>query len=152
MTDNIMEPAPIAAPVWTPTPGATSKNAVDLVTYLRQSGTPPATLARFQSFLMENPDATADRLYQALIDAEVTLGTIRKAGKWIWGAGFEPLQESATFAAMGGLAAENQALRESLEAANSERLSLTKQLAHERARNAEQTAELMRLRMRQTAG
>lgn len=71
-------------------PALPVKTADQLVKYLTESGTSPSRLATVAGWVKDNPGATADHLYRHMEQTVLFHGTLRKAGKWIFGAEFEP--------------------------------------------------------------
>lgn len=97
---KLVQPKPPKAPLPPTTPASPAlRPAADLVASLTTSGTPEKNLKPVRELLKEKPDATAEDAYRCLADAEASLGTLRKAGKWAWGDVFEP--EAAVLQAPG---------------------------------------------------
>lgn len=83
---------------------ARAATAIELLDALVASGTPPKNLLFARgAFMDRDREATAEECFRLLEAAEdhghepVNVGTIRKAGKWLWGSGWEP--ESAVLLA-----------------------------------------------------
>jgi hypothetical protein len=68
----------------------------DLIEYLKASGTNPDKLHDAAVWLVQNPDVTAENFFRYLETAEelghmpISVGTITKAGKWLWGPTWAP--------------------------------------------------------------
>lgn len=80
----------------TPEPSTPAKDAKgsDLLEYLVSSGTNPVKMAHVREWLSANPGATAVATFRYLESAEengqpTSQGTLRKAGKWVWGSAWE---------------------------------------------------------------
>lgn len=73
--------------------------AFDLLAYLHESGTSDIKMQPARDWLNENGDTTAEGLFREYLDqaeihgdAPINVGTLRKAGKWLWGNTWEPEQ------------------------------------------------------------
>ena len=106
--ENELAPAPIAPKAKreiTPESIRDAKDATgaQLLDNLAETGTSPAKLVHARNWILDNPDASAEKCFRYLETSEefgappIALGTLRKAGKYIWGNGWEP--ESAVFQA-----------------------------------------------------
>jgi hypothetical protein len=100
---------------------ARAASAAQLLDELVKTGTPPRNLIDARLHFADLPDATAEQAFRYLESAEdrgkepINPGTIRKAGKWLWGNAWEPAplmleQDPAEFAKHQAL--ENMRLRE----------------------------------------
>ena len=74
-------------------PAKDAKGA-ELLAFLLESGTPAANLAAADRWLKGHAGASALDVYRFLEEAhehgQINIGTLRKAGKWLWGAAWEP--------------------------------------------------------------
>ena len=71
--------------------------ATELISHLDATGTSPQRLKPFIEWAKEQGDkATAGDLYRHLEEQGVPAGTLRKAGKWVHGDGFEPERAAIT--------------------------------------------------------
>jgi hypothetical protein len=72
------------------------KKAKDMLDFMLTDGTPPHIIEKFDAWMSVNPDGSASVLYHEMNEMEqntvINIGTLRKAGKWIWGESFEPDQ------------------------------------------------------------
>ena len=74
--------------------------AGELMAHLLETGTNPEKMQSAQRWIRENPSSSAIELLRYLEDAEERLeppinpGTLRKAGKWLWGDSWEPTSET----------------------------------------------------------
>lgn len=67
------------------------KKATELLAYLQTSGTNPHKLESYERFAREHgKDFAADALYRHMEVMGMANGTLRKAGKWVFGDSFEP--------------------------------------------------------------
>lgn len=66
------------------------RTAADMLDYLRESGSPWANTDEARNFVHDHAEARPRDLYDFMVQAGVTLGTVRKAGKWAFGDDFEP--------------------------------------------------------------
>ena len=68
----------------------------ELIEYLKESGTNPEKLVDAAVYLVKNPSINAVEFFRYIETAEeygdmpIAVGTITKAGKWIWGATWAP--------------------------------------------------------------
>lgn len=117
---------------------ARQATGTELLNYLVESGTNGTKLEAARAWMLDNADATCEKLYRYMENAEehgdkpISLGTLRKAGKWIWGDAWEP--ETAVFQAP---QEEMKRLRErvadqqnDIARKNAEIVMLKNQLAH----------------------
>jgi hypothetical protein len=104
----------------------------NVLNYLVSTGTNPDRLEPGRKALEEKPDATSEEVYKALEGAGVALGTLRKAGKYIWGDAWEPNEEGKAVSQdeLTRLREENAQLRGQLEQANASKLGFQKQRDH----------------------
>lgn len=116
----------------TPPQAATEKvkpSGEALIAHLRETGTPPERLLPLENHLVENPGASAEILYRKMDAEHAPLGTLRKAGKFAFGASFEPDEVNAKAPAeeIVRLREVNQKLVDQLAQSNVKLLSMTKQ-------------------------
>ena len=114
-----------------------------LLDALLKTGTPPERLIGAEKWLAEREgEGSAELCYRHLesqldMPEGVTLGTLRKAGKLVFGDAFEPetAAQQAPAEEVVRLRAENENLRRQLVQANAEKTSYLKQrdLANERS-------------------
>ena len=90
-----VEPKAVAAPQNPSGLGTREGKAIELLDYLIGSGTNPKKLADDRAFYSDRPEATALEAFRYLESAEergdvaTSPGTLRKAGKWLWGNAWE---------------------------------------------------------------
>lgn len=65
---------------------------LELLGHLRSTGTPEGKLSKLSLYVGANPNADKDELYKFLEDEHTNLGTLTKAGKYLFGDHFEPQQ------------------------------------------------------------
>ena len=86
---HVESPAPIGV-------AAKSAKALDFLDHLVATGTPARNLIDARLHFTDQPDATAEQCFRFLESAAdrgkepINPGTIRKAGKWLWGNAWEP--------------------------------------------------------------
>lgn len=99
-------------------PQEPAKNPADLIAYLKESGTPGHRLKPLETMLQIHPQTTAEECLEELGKQESSLGTVRKAGKWIHGPEWEPASAVPEQAEdkISQLQRENANLRQQLEA------------------------------------
>jgi hypothetical protein len=134
------------------------KLASDLIDHLRETFTPAEVLQQFEPFLRENHNAKAEPLYRLMVAAEMegrlNIGTLRKAGKWIWGVTFEPAPSGETLTPSGELERlrqENAQLHARVATLTAEKLSLSNQSRCDRERAEKAEAEVLESRLRNGA-
>jgi hypothetical protein len=153
---NLNAPKPTAAPQQqaTPAPAAVESVAAPqptakaLVGFLSETGTPSGKLKSAQEWLKENPEGTAGELYQHLESKGVVLlGTLRKAGKFVYGDSFEPKTNTIVPEdELAGLRMQVERLKKDLDSVNAQNLSQQRQIKAMGAKNNELTTELQALR------
>lgn len=108
--------------------------ARELMVHLLETGTPNKLLKGVEDkFLRATPKATAEDLYRHLeAEGVATPGTLRKAGKWIWGPTFEPesVVAQAPEEEITRLRRENEVLSNSNRTLSAEKLGLTNANTH----------------------
>lgn len=117
---------------------ATQATGKELLAHLLATGTPMQKLDEAREWLAANPTATAEKTFRYMEEAEeyghkpVNIGTLRKAGKFLWGATWEP--ESAVLQAPADeirkLRQQVATLEMQLSMKNSEKAAMAMQIAH----------------------
>jgi len=142
---------PKTAPLPEPAKKATGR---DLLDNLLISGSPPKKLAEAEKWLAEQPngnDTPAEALYRHLEaysgpDA-ITIGTLRKAGKFVFGDGFEPEHGEPYVPAeeLTKLRSEIERLKRTNEQLNRDKVSYLKQrdLAQERCNELSRKVQIL---------
>lgn len=87
-------PKTVQVPVAPLQPAKVAKGG-ELLAYLIETGTNPQKMAHAQLWLADHPDSTAEQFFRYIEDPDeghmqIALGTVRKAGKWLWGDTWEP--------------------------------------------------------------
>ncbi len=103
------------------TPPQSPPSAQALIDHLSATGTSPERVEIAKAFLTTNPDSSAEDVYRHLESVGVKEGTLRKAGRFVFGKWFEP--ESAVI----------QAPEEELTKARERAENVTQELAEKRA-------------------
>ena len=127
---------------------AKEKTATDLLEHLRQTGTPEKTLLPHLTWAKQE-SATAEDLYRRLEEAQVNEGTLRKAGKFVFGAEFEPAAAVLLAPAdeLLRLRGENESLKNQLAASQADRLGLTNRVKYLTDRMEELTQQVSFLKV-----
>jgi len=120
-----------------------------LVAYLKDSGTPFARLRPLEEWAKANPEATAEDLYRHMEASGSSQGTLRKAGKWVFGAEFEPenVVKDAPADEMLRLREENENFRGRIAELQSDSLGRINQLKYKDDQIAELTRKITFLSM-----
>jgi hypothetical protein len=126
------------------------KSAADLLSYLKETGTGESRTRPFDAWLKAHQGATGKELYDHLAAVKCPVGTLRKAGKWLYGDEFEPEQivKQAPEEEILRLRAENENLRRQLSETSANHLGTLRALEHERTKVREYTNELSMYKMR----
>jgi hypothetical protein len=138
----------------TPAPAAVEEakpsqpTAKALVGFLSETGTPTGKLKAAHEWLKANAEGTAGDLYQHLESSgAVLLGTLRKAGKFVYGDSFEPKTNTIVPEdELAGLRMQVERLKKDLESVNAQNLAQGRQIKAMGAKNNELTTELTALR------
>ena len=115
-----------------------------LFDYMLETGTPLKRLEAGKLHLADNPNATAEAIYHILEASGVQLGTLRKAGKWLWGDGFEPETAATQVPAeeLVRLREENAQLKRDMAKVNTEKLAYFRQRNSAQEKIAELTRQI----------
>lgn len=123
-----------------------------LIDYLVETGCPLKPLTDARAWLKDNPSANADKLYlhmEAHDDIDgVSLGTLERAGRWVYGDGHQVHRgaEQAPAEELAKLRGENEQLRRSLEQTSAQKRAymLQRDIAQERANDATRKLQILR--------
>jgi hypothetical protein len=132
---------------------AEEKTGRALVAYLAETGTPEATTSVLERYCDEHDGATAVALYQHLDSTGAATdhraGTLRKAGKWIYGPTFEPekLVEQAPSQELAKVRQELSTVRDQLRAAQADNHALAGELRVQRERVQDYTRQITMYRL-----
>lgn len=132
------EPKPSTPETPAPTaPASMLLTARQLLDYMLQDGTPKKVLAESEEWLKDNEGASAQALYYHMeavgcdgAQGRPSVGTLRKACKFTFGADAEPdtIVEKSASDEIKRLRSENESLRKAVESANNQRAVTTRQL------------------------
>lgn len=129
-TDAAHESEPVPAPLTALPLPATSKTAAELLRHLRETGMPARLDARRadldEVWLKAHEAAPASDLYRHLEATGAKAGTLRRAGKFVWGPEFEPISvvQQAPADELLRLREENARLADNNRALTAEKLGL----------------------------
>lgn len=106
---------------------ADAPKAKQLVGHLKESGTPTGRLRVLEAWVKDHQEASAEDLYRWMDSENLPTGTLRKAGKFIFGTEFEPekLVQMAPADELLRLRQENDQLQARNAALSAEKLGLT---------------------------
>jgi len=120
--------------------------AHELLAYLDSTGTPDTTLKPLAAWVKGNggDDVTAYELFRHMEAQDVTQGTLRKAGKHLFGEEFEPscAVEQVPADEIVRLRQENERLHERIKALVAERNTAQKQVQYLEAKVADVTGQM----------
>lgn len=120
-----------------------SEPARELVNYLQETGSPGKLLRYLERWLGqdEQRNATAEELFRHLEGIEAKDGTLRKAGRWVYGPTFEPARivEQAPADELLRLRSENDRYLHTIEDLRADKLGLTGEVNYLRKQVAELT-------------
>lgn len=125
------------------------KNGKGLLAYLAETGTSANRLRPLEVWLKENPKATADDLYRHMEQTCQYQGTLRKAGKWLFGDAFEPenVVKLAPADEMLRVREENERIKSNVAGLQADKLGLINQNKFLQEQIAELTRQISFLKM-----
>lgn len=125
------------------------KTAGAMLAYLAETGTSAGRLRPLEAWAKENPKATADDLYRHMETTCAYQGTLRKAGKWIFGDTFEPedVVKQAPADEMLRVREENERIKSNVAGLQADKLGLINQNKFLQEQIAELTRQVSFLKM-----
>lgn len=123
-----------------------------LLAYLVETGTSANRLRPLEAWLKDNPKATADDLYRHMEQSCTYQGTLRKAGKWVFGDTFEPenVVKQAPADEMLRVRQENERLKSNIGSLESDKLGYINQNKYLQEQIADLTRKISFLKMGKT--
>lgn len=129
----------------------TAKTSTELYDHLRSTGTGPDRLAIVERYMADNPECSAADVVEHLIAQHVQAGTVRKAGEFVHGSGFDvPGIGTVTTDESKRQREENATLRASLRATEARSASLLREVAELTRRNALLVEQVQSQRVRES--
>lgn len=127
------------------------KSAREMVDYLRETGTGATRLKLLEDRV--KPGMTAKELFGFMVTGGIPLGTLEKAGKWLYGPHYAPESGLASHPTeeVEKLRVENESLKRQLELALQGKVSLEAQLQIARKTVGDLSAEVTALKKGRTA-